>query len=129
MGMRNTTSKVIHSVLIAACVALLTVALAACGSSSKSGGGSSTTVPASSESADITIKNLTFPSRTDAQTGSTVTVKNDDSVTHTVTANDGSFNITINPGKTGTFTAPKTEGQYNFHCNIHSQMKGTLNVQ
>jgi len=128
MSMRNTESKAIRFIALAASAVLLMFALAACSSSSKSNSGSGTTVPSAS-SADITIKNLTFPSRVDAQTGSTVTVKNDDTVTHTVTANDGSFNITIDAGKTGTFTAPKTEGQYDYHCNIHSQMKGTLNVQ
>jgi plastocyanin len=64
------------------------------------------------------------------QTGSTVTVQNNDTVTHTVTSDDGkSFNITIDAGKTGTFTAPGDARAYKFHCNIHSQMHGTLNVQ
>ena len=47
----------------------------------------------------------------------------------TVTADDGSFNISIGPGKTATFTAPSAAGDYKFHCNIHSQMTGTLTVQ
>jgi plastocyanin len=126
--MPKTTSKIVRSVMLAACVALLAFALAACGSSSKSDSGSGTTVPASA-SADITIKDLTF--HADAvQTGSTVTVKNEDDVTHTVTSDDGkSFNVTVNAGSTATFKAPTTESQYKFHCNIHSSMHGTLNVQ
>jgi plastocyanin len=100
----------------------LTLALAACGSSS---GGSS---KASSSTADITIKNIAFPPTTTVAAGSTVTVQNDDTVTHTVTSNDGtSFNITVNPGKSATFTAPAA-GTYKYHCNIHSQMHGTLTV-
>ena len=31
-------------------------------------------------------------------------------------------------GKTATFTAPAKAGTYKFHCNIHSQMHGTLTV-
>jgi plastocyanin len=61
--------------------------------------------------------------------GATVTANNNDSVEHTVTADDGSFNITIEPGKTATFTAPSDAGDYKFHCNIHTNMTGTLTVQ
>ena len=105
--------------LALAVVLALTLVLAACGSSS---GGSS------SSAADITIKNLTFPATTSVAAGATVTVQNDDSVTHTVTSDDGkSFNITVNPGKSATFTAPAA-GTYKYHCNIHSQMHGSLTV-
>ena len=105
--------------LALAIVLALTLALAACGSSS---GGSS------SAAADITIKNLTFPATTSVAAGATVTVQNNDTVTHTVTSNDGkSFNIMVNAGKSATFTAPAA-GTYKYHCNIHSQMRGSLTV-
>jgi plastocyanin len=48
---------------------------------------------------------------------------------HTVTSDDGkSFDVTVNPGKTATFTAPSSPGTYKFHCKIHSSMHGTLTV-
>jgi plastocyanin len=125
MNMQNTTSKSLRSrVLLAACVALLAFAFAACssGGSSKSSG--------SSSSPDITIANLTFaPQPASVKSGATVTVKNTDDLAHTVTSDDAtSFNITINPNSTGTFTAPSKAGTYKFHCNIHSSMHGTLTV-
>jgi plastocyanin len=100
-------------------VVLALTALAAC---SSSGGNSSP--------GDITMKDLQFTVAAPVKSGATVTVKNNDDVEHTVTADDGtSFNVTIEPGKTATFTEPGSAGDYKFHCNIHSQMKGTLTVQ
>jgi plastocyanin len=94
--------------------------LAACGSDSDSGG---------SSSGEITMQDLKFSVTAPVKAGATVTAKNNDSVEHTVTADDGSFNITIEPGKTATFTAPSAAGDYKFHCNIHTNMTGTLTVQ
>jgi plastocyanin len=37
--------------------------------------------------------------------------------------------VTIEPGKTATFTAPSAAGDYKFHCTIHANMTGTLTVQ
>ena len=62
--------------------------------------------------------------------GSTVTVRNDSGVQHTVSADTtaGGFDIAIDAGKTMTFTAPSKPGAYGFHCNIHTFMKATLTV-
>jgi len=101
----------------------LAFGLAACGSSSKS------TTPAASSpgTAQITIDAKFTFHVTPVKAGSTVTVKNDASVTHTVTQDGGGFNVSIDAGKTATFTAPAA-GTYPFHCNIHNFMKGTLTV-
>jgi plastocyanin len=99
-----------------AVVVALTFAFAACGGGS--GGGSST--------AAISIKNFAFTT-TPVPAGATVTVRNNDAVTHTVTSDDGKFNVTVDAGKTATFTAPAA-GTYKFHCNIHNYMHGTLTV-
>jgi plastocyanin len=107
-------------------ISALAVGLAACGSSSKSStSGAATTA---SGSAQITIdKNFDF-NVTDVKAGSTVSVKNDSTSQHTVTSDDGkAFDVTIDPGKTATFTAPAA-GSYKFHCKIHSFMKSTLKV-
>jgi plastocyanin len=111
-------------ILILLAVALLGLGLAACGSSSKSGSGND----GGSANAQITIKNLTFSS-TPVKAGSTVTVKNNDGFDHTVSADDGSFDVTVHGDSTATFTAPSKAGEVKFHCNIHPSMHGTLTVQ
>ena len=51
-------------------------------------------------------------------------------VPHTVTSDDGtSFNMSVDGGVSTSFKAPTKPGTYKFHCNIHSQMHGTLTVQ
>jgi|1186.fasta_scaffold371009_2 plastocyanin len=129
MNTNTTTSKTVRSrILVGACIALLAFALAACSSSSKSSDTSTTQTPSAGATADITIANLGFKS-TPVKSGATVTVKNMDDVTHTVTSDDdSSFNITVNGGETATFTAPAKAGSYDYHCNIHSSMHGTLTV-
>jgi plastocyanin len=59
----------------------------------------------------------------------TVVWTNDDSIPHTVTADDGSFSSgNMNPGNnfSFTFTSP---GTYTYHCSYHSWMKGTIVVK
>jgi len=59
----------------------------------------------------------------------TVVWNNDDSVPHTVTANDGSFSSgNLNPGDSYSFTFT-TPGTYAYHCSYHSWMKGTVIVK
>ena len=124
MAMLNFTRSFRSLALLAASLFLLTFTLSACSSSGSAKEGAS-------ETADITIKDLKFsPDRASVQTGSTVTVKNDDTVLHTVTSDSGElFSVEIDAGESATFEAPKTEGQYGFHCDIHTSMKATLNVQ
>ena len=98
-------------------VAALAVSLAACSSSSKSG-----------SSSEITVKDFEFTTKA-VKAGATVTVHNNGPSQHTVTADDGSFDVTVDSGKDATFTAPDKAGKYKFHCNIHTQMKGTLTVE
>ena len=117
----NPRKKLSKITLLAALVVALGISLAACSSSSKSSS------PSSSSGADITIRDFAFTAKS-VKAGATVTVQNTGSVTHTVTANNGSFNITIDAGKSATFTAPATAGSYKFHCSIHPQMVSTLTV-
>jgi plastocyanin len=116
---RTTAMQPRVSTIIA--IAALALGLAACGS----GGKSST--PAASGAAQITIDSSFTFHPTPVKAGSTVTVKNDATVRHTVTQDGGGFDVTIDPGKTATFTAPAA-GTYKFHCKIHSSMTGTLTV-
>jgi plastocyanin len=78
--------------------------------------------------AQLTIAGFEFSSVTVAP-GATVTVVNQDGFPHTVTAEDGSFDSgTVDGGTTGSFVAPATPGTYQFLCNFHPQMSGTLTV-
>jgi len=83
-----------------------------------------------STTATITIKNFSFsPSRLTVSPGERITVTNHDSVTHTLTATDMTFNTgDIASGSTVTFTAPRTPGSYGYECLIHQFMTGTLVV-
>ena len=57
----------------------------------------------------------------------TVTFVNQDSVVHTVTAGDGSFNSgDIQPGQSWTHTF--AVGTYSYHCIYHGWMKGNITV-
>jgi plastocyanin len=128
----------------AATVLLLVVGLAACGSGGKTstgsagsgggpygGGASSTTTAAPASGGDaISIKGFAFsPATLKVAKGATVTVTNDDSTSHTWTFDDGSFDAgTLAPGKSATHTFDAA-GSYSYHCNIHSSMKGTVEVR
>ena len=106
--------------------------LAACGSGggSASSSGSSSGSGATSTKA-ITISNFMFaPMHAAVAPGSTVSVTNTDSVTHTLTATGGQFDTgDIGPGQTKTFTAPAKAGTYSYICNIHQYMMGTIVVR
>jgi plastocyanin len=61
--------------------------------------------------------------------GTTVTWTNNDSVTHTVTADAGAFDSgALSPGHTYSFTF-RTSGTYSYHCSIHRSMTATIIVQ
>ncbi|MFI6286035.1 cupredoxin domain-containing protein [Streptomyces sp. NPDC051018] len=80
----------------------------------------------------IVIKNFTFtPASLIVAPGTKVTVRNEDSVTHTVTATGAKPFDTgdIAAGATTTFTAPGKAGDYAYICTIHPYMKGTLTVR
>jgi plastocyanin len=89
---------------------------------------SSTTLAADT----IVIQNFEFhPANTVVAPGATVTVINEDSVTHTVTstATPKAFDTGHVAGITATtFTAPSKAGSYPYICQIHPYMHGTLTV-
>jgi plastocyanin len=114
-------------VLVAALVSVGGLAVfagpvAAQGSASSSGAGVS--------SASVSIRGYAFnPGNITVVLGvnNTVTWTNDDSVTHTVVALGGSFNATL-PAH-GTFTHTfTTAGVYDYHCTIHTFMRGAVIV-
>jgi plastocyanin len=128
-------------------VFVLGVLLAACGgddsggstgSTSTGGGTTATTGPsgASGETSGvtpptgtaITIANFSFsPSSLAVDGKATITVTNNDTATHTFTADDGSFDEEIAAGQSVDVDVDVTETTP-YHCSIHPTMTGTLTV-
>lgn len=84
---------------------------------------------AASKETVITIQNSTFSSPVTVKAGTKVTWMNNDTMDHTVVADDGSFDlgvVTTSQSKSYTFTTP---GTYAYHCNLHPGMSGTVIVE
>jgi plastocyanin len=85
--------------------------------------------PAPAAAAVITIKSFAYTVPAHVSPGERITVRNQDSTAHTVTADAGhAFNVTVPPSATATFTAPAKAGTYPFHCTYHANMHGKLTV-
>jgi plastocyanin len=76
----------------------------------------------------ISIDNFMYSGPGTVSPGAQVTVTNNDTEAHTVTADDGSFDITVPGGASATFTAPSGAGSYGYFCKFHGNMRGTLTV-
>jgi plastocyanin len=91
------------------------------------------TRPAASKAGvTITIKNFMFSPMTIKVTpGEKVTVRNADSVTHTLSSTKArTFNTgNIPAGASRSFKAPTHPGTYSYICDIHQFMHGTLIVR
>jgi plastocyanin len=123
---------------VLALLAVGALAAAGCGGSSNNNpSGSPTTTAAATTTAGgasggsttATIQNFAFhPATVNAKAGQKVTWSNDDSTTHTVTADDGSFDSgNLSPGKSFSTTLAKS-GTVKYHCSIHPFMHGTVSV-
>lgn len=71
------------------------------------------------------------PSIQTVRVGQMVNWKNDDSTTHTATADNGAFNV--NPisamSAQGAPVLMNTAGTFNYHCALHPSVVGTIIVQ
>lgn len=75
----------------------------------------------------ITISDYEYEVPGTIAPGSEVTVRNDDSVAHTVTADEeGLFDVSVGGGEEVSFTVPEEPGDYSFFCRPHPNMTGTL---
>jgi plastocyanin len=78
--------------------------------------------------ATLEIADFSFGDAT-ASPGGTVNLVNRDGADHTVTADDGEFNVSIDGGSSGSFVAPTAPGSYAYFCAIHPDMQGKLVVR
>jgi len=82
----------------------------------------------------ISIKGFAFnPNQPSVAKGATITWSNDDGTTHTVTSGvpgtpSGKFDQRVEPGTMFSFTFSES-GTYEFFCNIHNSMRGTITVK
>jgi plastocyanin len=137
----RTTSPRSTSTRAASLFLLAAVGLVGCGQgpagnkSGRSSGGTSSnssgsTTGGDSASADsIVIKGFKFsPTPLKVKMGQKVTVTNMDSTTHTITADDGSFDSKdLGQGKVYSFTVAKP-GKFTYTCTIHNYMKGEIDA-
>lgn len=116
--------------------------LASCGGSSSNGTSSATTAGAATTTGGaattaagtpaapgaIAIHNFAFqPMTLSAKVGDSITVTNQDNTSHSLTANDGSFDTGVFNSGSKTVKLTKA-GTFSFHCQIHSFMTGTITV-
>lgn len=76
----------------------------------------------------VVMDNMNFgqlPS--DAKVGDVIVWDNRDTVQHTATARDGSFDVRLQPGKKGR-TVLRRAGDIAIYCIYHPMMRGTLKV-
>ena len=113
------------------------ISAAACGSGYSSGPAGPTQQPIAAGPNIVLVPNGTAasnngpgfaPTPLTVPAGTTVTFGNNDGTTHTATADNGAWNVSLTPGQTNTTTLT-TPGTYTYHCTIHSFMKGTIVVQ
>lgn len=139
--MRSLQSTIASLTAVVFAAVLAAFLVAGCGSGGHQAGNRASTdgesappgSPPSGSSSVIVIKNFAYqPSTLDVPAGAEVTVKNEDTAIHTVTAvgpHSGAFGTgDIEPGSTKTFRAPTTPGTYPYICTIHQFMHGTLVV-
>lgn len=111
-------------------------AIAYFGAAKKGGSiyGGSATQPSSSQTPvaknTVIMANMSYsPATLTVKVGDTVTWTNNDSLEHSATAGDNSFDTgLLSPGESGTVTFSKA-GTFVYHCQIHPSMTGTIVVQ
>jgi plastocyanin len=129
-----------HVFQIAGAAALVLVLASGCGNSAAPmtpTPSTSATPGTSTSQADVTITivgmngNQSYSANpTTVKAGQTVAWRNADSVTHTATADGGTFNTgNIAPGAVSTPIVMSGAGTFAYHCVIHPSMVGTLQVQ
>jgi plastocyanin len=114
----------------AALVLSAALLLGACGRSAPKSG-SPASPGAAVTGTSISISNFMFsPMSITVSPGATISVTNEDSVTHTLSATAHQFDTgDIAQNQTKTFSAPMRPGTYHYICNIHQYMMGTVTVK
>lgn len=110
--------------MLAVVALVAVVSISGCTQYGQSGGNQTSTN-------SVSIKNFTFnPSEITIKKGETVVWTNEDSTSHTVTSDSGNEldSGSITPGQTYSHTF-NTAGTFDYHCSIHTSMKGRVTVE
>jgi len=93
-------------------------------------GGNSQSSSSSPAPDTVVIMNIAFnPGTLSVSTGTAVTWRNKDGVTHTSTSDNGVWDTGNNPGGTSETVMFSNAGTFKDHCSIHGGMTGTIVVQ
>ena len=85
-------------------------------------------VPARAATIQIVMENLVIsPAEASAKVGDTIEWTNKDVVAHTATADNGDFDVMLQPHNTGSFILKKV-GTVKYYCRFHPNMKATLKI-
>ena len=76
----------------------------------------------------VTIEGFAFPGTISAKVGDVIGFTNQDGASHTATLDDGTCTTEgLGKGETGSLVF-SAAGSYPFHCRIHPDMKGTIEI-
>ncbi len=114
---------------LTACAAVIILFACSKSGGGYGGGGNNNGGDSSGTGNGVSIASMAFSSSALTVTsGTTVKWTNNDAITHTVTADDGTFDSgNIAPGGTYSHTFSGV-GTYAYHCSIHPSMKGKITV-
>jgi plastocyanin len=126
MAPRTTRTR---SLALLAPLVLLVGLAAGCGGSDDAAAAPASSSSGGAATKTITIKDFAFaPVMATAKKGDSITVSNADGATHTLTADKGGFDSgKVKSGGKATITLDEA-GSFSYHCDIHSYMKGTIEV-
>jgi plastocyanin len=90
-----------------------------------------TTAAPGGSQAEIEIEGFQYTAPASVSPGQSIKVVNKDGPEHSVTSgkDHSQFDVDVDGGGTGTFTAPSAPGTYDIICKYHSSMHGTLVVK
>lgn len=126
MGSTTTPRRrVLAAVAATAAVLALTTA---CSGDEDEPATSSPAAEAGSNETVLVISDFSYSVPERVEPGATITIRNEDGVGHTVTSDDGRFDVEAPAGEEVSFTVPDEPGEYPFHCRPHPQMTATLVV-
>ena len=99
------------------------------GQAGRPSGQAASTIDDTSSMATVTIRDMAFtPASLTVAVGQPVRFVNEDGTTHTITADNGAFDVDdMTPGRAVQMTFPAA-GTYAYHCEIHPVMRGTLTI-
>lgn len=132
MSPRRRAGKMKTLILVSALAIIVAVGMfgASCGGTTATSATTAGTPTSAAGGARVVMKNLAFdPATVTIKVGQSVTWTNQESMTHTVVADNAEFKSnSLANAATFSFTFEKA-GTYAYHCSIHPAMKGTVVVQ